>query len=312
VSPNGPDERARGVAYAVSTYLAWGLLPVYFKALRAVPAVEVLAHRVVWSVLLLAALSVLLRSRRRPSPAPSVGWGAWGAEALRSRLRRLPLLAASTALIATNWLVYIWAVQSGRVLEASLGYFVNPLVNVLLGVAFLGETLSGRQRAAVALAGAGVLVLVLRAGTVPWIALVLATSFGLYGLLRKRAAIDPVGGLLAETALLAPPALAYLALRAASGDGAFGAAPGTSLLLVAAGPITALPLVGFGLAVHRLRLSTMGLVQYLAPSSQFLLAVLLYREPFGRAHAAAFAAIWTSLALYSWDAVARARAARLA
>jgi chloramphenicol-sensitive protein RarD len=294
VPPNAPDERARGVAYAVSTYLAWGLLPLYFKALRPVPAVEVLAHRVVWSLLL---LSAVLASRS-------------GVRGFAAPFRRLPLLAATTALIATNWLVYIWAVQSGRVLEASLGYFVNPLVNVLLGVVFLGEALSARQRGAVALAGAGVLVLVLRAGAFPWIALVLAASFGLYGLLRKRAAIDPVGGLLAETALLAPPAIAYLAFRAASGAGAFGTAPGTSFLLAAAGPITALPLVGFGLAVHRLRLSTMGLVQYLAPTGQFLLAVLLYREPFGPAHAVAFALIWTSLGLYSWDAVARSRADR--
>jgi chloramphenicol-sensitive protein RarD len=293
VPPNAPDERARGVAYAVCTYLAWGLLPLYFKALKAVPAVEVLAHRVVWSLLLLAAL-LALRSGVRAFAAP---------------FRRLPVLSVTTCLIATNWLIYIWAVQSGRVLEASLGYFVNPLVNVVLGVAFLGETLSGRQRAAVALAAAGVAVLVARAGTVPWVALVLAASFGLYGLLRKRAAIDPIGGLLAETALLAPPAAAFLAWRAFTGAGAFGAAPGTSLLLAAAGPITALPLVAFGLAVHRLRLSTMGLIQYLAPTGQFLLAVLVYREPFGPAHAAAFALIWTSLALYSWDAVARSRPA---
>ena len=291
--PNDPDERTRGLAYAVAAYLAWGLLPLYFKALRAVPVVEVLAHRVVWSLLLLAGL-VTARG---------------GAVALREALRprRLPLLTVTTALIATNWLVYIWAVQTGRVLEASLGYFVNPLVNVLLGVLFLGEALSRGQRIAVALAAAGVAVLVLRAGTFPWLSLVLAVSFGLYGLLRKRAAIDAVGGLLVETALLAPAALAYLAARAASGAGAFGTALAPSALLAAAGPITALPLVGFTLAVHRLRLSTVGLVQYVAPTCQFLLAVLLYREPFGAAHAAAFAAIWASLAIYSWDALARAR-----
>ncbi len=269
--PKAPDERARGVAYAVTTYLAWGLLPLYFKALRAVPAVEVLAHRVVWSLALLAAIVV----------------GRSGARGLAVPARRLPLLAATAALIATNWLVYIWAVQSGRVLEASLGYFVNPLVNVLLGVLFLGEALGRRQRIAVALAGAGVAVLVVRAGTFPWVALVLAASFGLYGLLRKRAAMDPVGALLAETALLGLPALGYLAWRAAAGAGAFGSAPGTTLLL-----------------------ATMGLVQYLTPTGQFLLAVLLYREPFRPAHAAAFGLIWSSLALYSWDAFARARAAR--
>ncbi len=291
--PNGPDERARGLGYALAAYLAWGMLPLYFKALRAVPAVEVLAHRVVWSLVL---LSALLAARG-------------GKAAFRAAFRRdrLPILAVTTCLIATNWLVYIWAVQTGRVLEASLGYFVNPLVNVLLGVLFLGETLSRGQRIAVALAAAGVGVLVVRAGTFPWLSLVLALSFGLYGLLRKRAGLDAVGGLLAETALLAPPALVLLGVRAASGAGAFGGATGTSLLLAAAGPITALPLVWFTLAVHRLRLSTVGLVQYLAPTCQFLLAVLLYREPFGAAHAAAFAFIWASLALYSWDALARAR-----
>jgi chloramphenicol-sensitive protein RarD len=293
VPPNGPDERARGLGYALAAYLAWGMLPLYFKALRAVPAVEVLAHRVVWSLVL---LSALLAARG-------------GKAAFRAAFRRdrLPILAVTTCLIATNWLVYIWAVQTGRVLEASLGYFVNPLVNVLLGVLFLGETLSRGQRIAVALAAAGVGVLVVRAGTFPWLSLVLALSFGLYGLLRKRAGLDAVGGLLAETALLAPPALVLLGVRAASGAGAFGGEAGTSLLLAAAGPITALPLVWFTLAVHRLRLSTVGLVQYLAPTCQFLLAVLLYREPFGAAHAAAFAFIWASLALYSWDALARAR-----
>jgi chloramphenicol-sensitive protein RarD len=293
VPPGGPDERARGLGFALAAYLAWGMLPLYFKALAPVPPLEILAHRVVWSVLLLAAL---LAARG-------------GARAFLAAFRRdrLALLALTTALISTNWLVYIWAVQAGRILEASLGYFVNPLVNVLLGVAFLGETLTRRQRAAVLLAGAGVAVLVARAGTFPWISLVLALSFGLYGLLRKRAGIEAVGGLFAETALLAPVALAYLALRAARGEGAFGSSPRMSVLLAAAGAITALPLVWFTLGVHRLRLSTMGLVQYVAPSGQFLLAVLLYREPFGSAHAAAFACIWASLALYSWDAFGRAR-----
>jgi chloramphenicol-sensitive protein RarD len=249
---------------------------------------------VVWSVLLLAGLLAWRRDRAAFTAPFRVG--------------RLPLLAATTALIAGNWLLYIWAVNAGRVLEASLGYFVNPLVNVLLGVLFLGERLNGRQRLAVAVAGAGVLVLVLRAGHVPWIALALALSFGLYGLLRKRAAIPAVGGLFAETALLAPAALLLLGARGLAGEGAFGASPGRTLLLLAAGPVTALPLVWFTVGVHRLRLSTMGLVQYLAPTGQFLLAVALYREPFTAAHAAAFGCIWASLAIYSWDAFAGARA----
>lgn len=269
-------------------------MPIYFKALRPVPALEILAHRIAWSALLLAAML----ARR-------------GAAGFRVPFRRsrLPLLAATTALISTNWLVYIWAVEAGRIVEASLGYFVNPLVNVLLGVVFLGESLSRRQGVAVALAGAGVAVLVVRTGAFPWVSAVLAASFGLYGLLRKRAAVDSVGGLFGETVLLAPAALAYLALRAHAGTGAFGTGAAVTSLLAATGPVTAFPLVWFGLALRRLRLSTMGLVQYLTPTSQFLLGVVLYREPFGPAHAAAFACIWASLALYTWDAYARARAA---
>jgi chloramphenicol-sensitive protein RarD len=295
VTTTDPDERARGLGLALAAYLCWGLLPLYFKAMPGVPALEILAHRIVWSALLLAGLLA-----RRGNLA------AFRAPFSRDKL---PLLAITTMLVSTNWLVYIWAVQVGRVLEASLGYFVNPLVNVLLGVAFLGERLSRRQQMAVALAGIGVAVLIVRAGTVPWVGLVLAGTFGLYGLLRKRAAIEAVGGLFGETMLLAPAALAYLAFRAHAGTGAFGSAPRVTLLLLAAGAITALPLVWFTLGVHRLRLSTMGLIQYVTPTGQFLLAVLAYREPFGAAHATAFAFIWASLALYSWEALARARGA---
>lgn len=288
-----PDESARGLGFALAAYVTWGLMPIYFKALRPVPALEILAHRIAWSALLLAGMLA-----RRGGPGFRAPF----------RRDRLPLLAVTTVLISTNWLVYIWAVQAGRIVEASLGYFVTPLVNVLLGVAVLREPLTRRQRVAVALAGAGVAVLVLRTGAFPWVSLTLAASFGLYGLLRKRAAVDSVGGLFGETVLLAPAALAYLALGARAGTGAFGTGAAVTSLLLAAGPVTAFPLVWFGLAVRRLRLSTMGLVQYLTPTSQFLLGVLLYREPFGAAHAAAFACIWASLALYTWDVYARVRA----
>ncbi|WP_242395804.1 EamA family transporter RarD [Anaeromyxobacter oryzisoli] len=285
--------RSKGFLYAFAAYLAWGFLPLYFKALRGIPAPEVLAHRVVWSVVLLAA--VVVAARR----------GA----ALREALARGPrgVLATTSALIAGNWLLYIWAIQSGRVVEASLGYFVNPLVNVLLGVVFLGEPLSVRQRGALALAGAGVLALVVRLGTFPWVALLLALTFGLYGLLRKRAAVDPLAGLLVETTFLVPLALALLLARAASGAGAFGHGLAPSILLALAGPITAIPLVWFAVGVQRLRLSTMGLIQYVAPTCQFLLGVVLYREPFTRAHALAFGLIWSSLVVYSWDLVVTAR-----
>jgi chloramphenicol-sensitive protein RarD len=284
-----------GLAYGLAAYLAWGVSPVYFKALGHVPPLQILAHRVVWSVVLLAAL--LAASGRMGAVRRSL-----------AEPRRIALLAGTAALISVNWFLYIWAIHSGRLLEASLGYFVNPLVNVLLGVVFLHETLSPRQRLAVALAAAGVLVLLVRLGTFPWLAFALAISFGVYGLLRKRAGVDALGALVVETAVLSPIALAFLSAVGASGDGAFGSSAATTALLVSAGAVTALPLLWFGHAVQRLRLSTVGLVQYVAPTAQFLLAVLAYREPFGSAHAIAFACIWVSLAIYTADALARSAA----
>jgi chloramphenicol-sensitive protein RarD len=285
-----------GLAYALAAYLAWGVSPIYFKALAGVPAQEILAHRVVWSVVLLGALL-----------AATSGLGALG-RAFADR-RRAALLAGTAALISVNWFLYIWSVNAGRLLEASLGYFVNPLVNVLLGVVFLRETLSRPQRWAVALAAAGVVVLLVRLGTFPWISLTLALTFGVYGLLRKRAAVDALAGLFLETAFLAPAALAFLLFLGVRGRGAFGGSAATTALLVAAGAVTAIPLLWFGHGVHRLRLSTLGLVQYVAPTAQFLLAVLAYHERFTPAHAVAFAFIWASLAVYTADALARTRAA---
>ena len=290
--PGPVDHRSRGWLSALSAYLAWGLFPIYFKALTGIPALEVLAHRVVWSVVLLVPVVLVLRR----GPTVWAALRAWG---------RLAALA-SASLIAVNWLVYIWAVQAGRVVEASLGYFVNPLVSVLLGVVFLGERLRRVQVMAVALAGAGVLWLVVHLGVIPWLPLSLAFSFGLYGLVRKRAAMDPVGGLLAETALLVPAALIFLAWRGVTGAGAFGHGAGPSLLLAAAGPITTVPLVLFADGVRRLPLSTVGLLQYLTPTLQFLLGVLVYREVFTQTHAVAFGCIWLALALYTWDSLRRA------
>ncbi len=284
------DPKIAGLLYALAAYLAWGLFPAYFHALRQVPPVEVLAHRVFWSALLLCAF---------------LAWrgGLRAAVAAALPARRLAVLGATTLLISANWLIFIWAVSTGRVLAASLGYFVTPLVNVLLGVAFLRESLGRWQLAAVLLAGAGVLWLLLGHGTSLWVSLTLALTFGLYGLVRKAARIDAVGGLFVETALLAPVALAYLAARGAAGTGAMGTSFGVSALLALAGVITVLPLVWFAIGVQRLRLSTMGLVQYLTPSGQFVLAVAAYREPFTRDHAVAFACIWMSLAIYSLDAL---------
>ncbi|MFZ5480121.1 MAG: EamA family transporter RarD [Myxococcota bacterium] len=283
------DRRASsaGVAFAVGAYLSWGLLPLYFNALRDVPATEILAHRVVWSIVFLAALLTVR--------------GAWGE--LRAARAHAATFAATTVLLSVNWLLYIWAVNTGHVLHASLGYFVTPLVNVVLGVAFLGERLSPAQRVAVGLAAVGVIAQVVAAGALPWISLSLAATFGLYGLLRKRLPIPAVPALFVEAAAMGPLAAGWLAVR-----GPFDGEPATDALLVGTGVITAVPLLLFANAARRLRLTTLGLVQYLSPTCQFLLAVLAFGEPFGPAHAVTFGCIWAGLVVYAVDAGRRAYA----
>lgn len=285
-----PESPRVGFAFALAAYLAWGVFPLYFKALKQVPPTEILAHRVVWSAVFLAGLVTAT--------------GRWSevAAALRPA-RRIGVYALSTLLITTNWILYIWAVTTGRVLEASLGYFMTPLLNVLLGVLLLREHFPRRQLAAFALAFGGVLVLVVRLGTIPWLALALAASFGGYGLVRKKARIDPVVGLLVETLLLAPAGAALIGLRAAAHTGWLGADARTTVLLLLAGVVTALPLIWFAHGVRSLRLSTMGLIQYVSPTLQFLCAVVIFHEPFTRAHAIAFSCIWLGLALYSAQAL---------
>jgi chloramphenicol-sensitive protein RarD len=289
-----------GLVYALGAFLLWGFFPVYWKLLAGVPALEVVAHRTVWGF---AAVALWVTLKRR--------WP--DARVVAARGATLLMLAGSAALIATNWLLYIWAVMSNHIVEASLGYYVNPLVNVVLGVVVLRERLSRPQVIAVALAGLGVVVLTAGYGRFPWIALTLAVSFGLYGLTRKKVAADAIIGLLFETAILTPLAAGYLALLAARGGGALGTGPvGRDALLVLAGPVTAIPLALFALGARRLPLSIVGLIQYLSPTCQFLLAVLLYREPFTAAHAVAFACIWLALALLTWDLTTRLRAVRAA
>jgi chloramphenicol-sensitive protein RarD len=292
------DEGLVGVLYALAAFGIWGFAPIYFRAVGAVPALEVLAHRVVWAMLLLAGLLWLQRRGRE----------------LVAQLRRpgrLAFYSITAALVSTNWLVFIWSIQHDRLLEASLGYYINPLVNVVLGVLFLRERLNAWQIAAVALAAVGVLNLMLRYNTFPWIALTLGFSFGFYGLLRKKAAVDAILGLTIETLILTPFALLFLGLLAARGTGAFGRLSlMTDTLLVFAGVVTAVPLVCFLQAARKLRLATVGLMQYLAPTLNFLLAVLAYHEPFTVAHALTFACIWTALAIYSLDAFVAHRAAR--
>jgi chloramphenicol-sensitive protein RarD len=292
-----PSSVRAGILFGIGAYGLWGVFPLYFKALHHVPPLEILAHRILWSCVLLIPL-VLLRS----------GWKNMFA-ALRAR-RTLATLTVTTLLIAANWFTYVWAVNNQRVLEASLGYFINPLVNVLLGVAFLRERVRGWQLAAVALATAGVLYRTLGAGQFPWLALFLAATFGTYGLLRKTAHVDALLGLTVETAVLTPLAGAYLVLLVWRHQSAIGAASlGTHVLLLAAGLVTATPLLWFTEAARRLRLTTMGFLQYLAPTGQFLLGLLAFGEPLSRGALVAFACTWAALVIYSLDAVYRARRA---
>ena len=279
----------------MAAYGLWGFMPLYIKAVRAVPLLEVLCHRVVWALVLL--LPLVWRQGELGSVLVAV-----------RRPRTLAILATSALAIALNWLVYIWAVVHGRLLEGSLGYYINPLVNVLLGVVVLGERLDRPVRVAVGIAAVGVAWLTLRLGQPPWIALALAASFGLYGLMRKLAPVGALAGLAIETALLMPLAGGYLVWAMLTGRSAFLAgSPTLSLLLLLAGPVTAIPLLFFAGAARRLPLSTMGFLQYLSPTLQFLLAVLVYGEPFDGSRAVAFGFIWTALAVFAVYSARRGR-----
>ncbi|HEY3307241.1 MAG TPA: EamA family transporter RarD [Desulfuromonadaceae bacterium] len=296
--PCSPNERPqtdagetrRGVGYGVAAYLLWGLFPLFFKQLAHVAPLEVLSHRIVWSMLTLIIFV-----------SASSGWSRV-ATALTDR-RTLLILSVTTLLIATNWFIFITAVDQGQILQSSLGYFINPLVSVLLGFLFLKERLRRNQVISLVLACSGVIIITVHHGTLPWIALVLAITFGLYGLLRKIVAVDALPGLFTETLLLFPLALGYLLFRAAVGGGMFlHDSLQTSLLLFSAGVITAIPLLWFAASTRRLRLATVGFMQYITPTMHFLLAVLAYKEPFDPTHLAAFVCIWTGLAIYSYDA----------
>jgi chloramphenicol-sensitive protein RarD len=283
-----------GVALGIGAYALWGLLPLYLKLLKGVPAIQILAHRIVWSMLLLVVIVLLLKRVGQIRAA--------------ARGRTLLLLTGSAFLIAVNWLVYIWAVENGHLLEASLGYFINPLVNVGLGVAVLGEKVRRVQWIAILLAAAGVLVTAVSGGGgALWISLTLAVSFGSYGLLRKIVAIDALGGLLVETLILGPFALAVLFVAAGNGNAAFGHDRMLDLLLVLAGAVTAAPLLMFAAAARRMEYGALGLLQYLSPTLQFAQAVLLFGEPLHRVHLLCFGLIWTGLVIYAVDSVRTAR-----
>jgi chloramphenicol-sensitive protein RarD len=278
----------KGLVYGAGAYIIWGLLPLYWRALGAVPALEILAHRVVWALLVTIALVALRRG----------GW-AWLREAARTP-RTLAIFGLSALLLSLNWFLYIWAVQTGHVVETSLGYFINPLVNVLLGVLFLRERLRPGQTLAVLVALSGVIYLTVLLGAPPWIALALAVSFGLYGLLRKTAPLGSLEGLTFETLLMLVPALAYLLLLERAGTGVFphGGA-GQTLLLIGAGAVTATPLLLFAAGARRVTLTTMGILQYIAPSIQLALGVTVFGEPLSAARLVGFVLVWAALAIYT-------------
>lgn len=286
------DERFSGVISAVCAYLMWGFLPIYWKLLRQASALEILTHRFIWSLFFL--LIFLLLTRRQSSFRNEV-------RAIGNEPRRILGVLITTALITFNWLVYIWAVNDNRIIETSLGYYINPLVNVLFGVALLKEKLSKRQYLAVILAAAGVLNLILHFGQFPWVALSLAVSFSLYGLCKKLLGIAAITGITLETMLISPLALTYLLYLNSQGTGVFGVSYlFTSALLVGAGVVTALPMVLFANAANRLPLSLLGFIQYLSPTIALLTGVFLYHEPFTQAHAISFGLIWLALAIFSW------------
>ena len=278
-----------GLVYAALAFVWWGLFPLYFRLVTTVPAAEVLAHRVVWCLLF---LSVALLLRRQ--------WG-WLRPVLRSPKVMLAF-TASALLIGANWLAYIWAVTHGHVLDASLGYFITPLVNVLLGMTLLHERLRRAQWVALSLAALGVVWLAWQAGHPPWIALLLAASFGGYGLMRKVAVLGALEGLTLETMLLAPLALGVLALAAYRGDGSFPATDAlTNLWIIALGPVTAVPLLLFAAGARRLSMTTLGLMQYIGPTIQFMIGVWAFHEPFGGQRLVGFGLIWLALAAYTAD-----------
>lgn len=285
----------RGILYGVLAYAMWGLFPIYWKAIQGVPALEILAHRMTWSFLFVLLLLAV------------TGRWNWIRPILRQPKTLLTFLLTAV-LLSINWFVYIWGVNAGYIVQTALGYFINPLVNVLLGMIFLRERLRPWQAVAVLLAAGGVLYLTISYGALPWIALTLAFSFGVYGLLRKTAVLDSLAGLSLETALLFLPALGYLLFLESRDIGAFGHSDLlTTLLLAGAGMATALPLLAFAAAARRVTLITLGILQYMAPTLQFLIGVFIYHEPFSRDQLIGFSFIWLALLIYTGDGLLRHR-----
>ncbi|MDG3086704.1 EamA family transporter RarD [Vibrio hannami] len=298
------QQRARqGVFFALGAYTMWGIAPIYFKALTEVPALEILSHRIIWSFFVLAGLIQVSRQ--------------WNTviDVLKDK-KKLLILTATALLVGGNWLLFIWSVNSDHMLDASLGYYINPLFNVLLGMIFLGERLRKLQWVAVTLAFIGVMIQVIAFGSVPYVALALATSFGLYGLLRKKVNLNAQVGLFIETMVLIPGAAIYLfAIANTATSDLFNNSTTLNVLLLSAGIVTTAPLLCFNAAATRLMLSTLGFFQYIGPSLMFILAVTIYGEPFNHDKAITFAFIWAALLLFSFDGIkvsARKRKAAIA
>lgn len=288
-----------GILYATLAYTVWGLFPLYFRQVADVPALEVVMHRTVWSLLFVVLILLVVKR-----------W-AWIGQVARQP-KVLGAFALSALLLSSNWLIYVWAVQNQHVLDASLGYFILPLVNVFFAYAFLGERPRRGQWAAVALAALGVVWLTVQTGRLPWVALALALTFGFYGLLRKVAVLGALEGLTLETMMLAPFALAYLAYGAAQGDSVMlqGGMQATGLLAIA-GPLTAIPLLLFAAGARRIPMTTLGLLQYVSPSILFLLSVTVFHEPLQVPRLVGFALIWGALVVYSLEGLINNRRARL-
>ena len=296
-----PEEQQRsrqGVLLAIGAYTMWGIAPIYFKSIAEVSPLEILSHRVIWSFFLLAALLHFGRHWRSVR------------DIIKNKTKMM-FLVSTAILVGANWLIFIWAVNSNHMLDASLGYYINPLINVLLGMVFLGERLRKLQWFAVVLAGCGVLVQLIVFGSVPVVAMALAISFGFYGLLRKKVSVDAKTGLFIETLLLLPVAAVYLLFVADTPTSNMLTNPLTlNSLLIAAGVITTLPLLCFTGAATRLKLSTLGFFQYIGPSLMFLLAVLMYGEPFTMDKAITFVFIWGALVVFSFDGLRNNRRSR--
>ncbi|QFT90745.1 EamA-like transporter family protein [Bacillus sp. THAF10] len=288
----GNKEFGIGILCAGLSYILWGFLPLFWKLVDDVPAGEILAHRIVWSLVFMLLILVVIRK---------VPTFTFELKALVTNRKRFFAISLASIFISINWGLYIWAVNADRVIEASLGYYINPLVSILLAVIVLKEKLSGLQTLSIILAGVGVLVLTISYGTFPWVAIMLAVSFAFYGLIKKMVQVGALVGLAIETLLITPFALIFLTYvhRSADGAGAFGESFGLTALLMFAGVVTAIPLLLFATGAKRIPLSMVGLLQYFAPTIKLILGVYLFNEPFTNAHLIAFTCIWSALAIYT-------------